>query len=65
MICPNCNGKGSICNDMWICDVCEGRKVIDNEETHERLRKNNSIELKRAWKEFLKEQKSKNAKRGK
>ena len=51
--------------NMWICDVCEGRKVIDDEEAHERLRENNSIELKRAWKEFLKEQESKNAKRGK
>lgn len=65
MKCPYCHGKGSICNDMWICDVCEGRKVIDDEEAHERLRENNSIELKRAWKEFLKEQESKNAKRGK
>ena len=30
-----------------------------------KLRKKNAKELQKAWKEFLKEQKSKNAKRGK
>ena len=24
MKCPKCNGKRTICNDMWICDVCKG-----------------------------------------
>ena len=62
MICPVCNGKGSICNDMWICHVCGGRKVIDDEEAHENLRVHNRIELKEAWKKFLKRQEKKNVK---
>ena len=33
IVCPKCNGKRSICNDMWICDVCKGTgKVPTNEE---------------------------------
>lgn len=64
MICPVCNGKGSICNDMWICHVCGGRKVIDDEEAHENLRVHNEIELKQAWKEFLKRQEVKHGKHG-
>ena len=32
---------------------------------NDKLRKKNAKELKKAWKEFIKEQESKNAKRGK
>ena len=63
MICPNCNGKGSICNGMWICWVCSGTKVIDSEEAHENLRVHNTVELKSAWKEHLKKREGKNAKK--
>lgn len=65
MKCPVCNGKGSICNGMWICYVCGGRKVIDSEEAHEKLRVHNKTELKEAWEIFIKEQERKNAKQRK
>ena len=66
--CPCCDGDGEFLtqDDAYTCGVCNGKGFLTGEEYRKfkkewesDVREKNAKELKKAWKEFLKEQEKK------